>query len=265
MLKAGLFLIGLPLLAFPLLRLVFVLPSPSANVVLPLALLLGIQLLSAVDAAKDASRLREVPRPAFARWYWCVAVWLLNGLVIVPAWGHVLFTSSIRAFRIPTGGMAQTILVGDRLLVDNAAYGVRFPWTEARLFHARAPARGEMITFLYPKDPRNIFLKRVIGLPGETVAINGRTVLIDGRPLAEPYAYFLTGQDGGADATDWGPEVVPPNSYFVLGDNRDNSKDSRYWGFLPADNVLGQARIVYYSWDARDGRVRWNRIGLTLR
>jgi signal peptidase I len=261
--KALLIFMGMGLLSLPLSWLAMVIPLHLINLAVPLAALLGVHVASGLDAARDARRLREEPRPWFARWYSCAVVWLLSAFIGAPLWAAVLRTFWVQAFKIPTGAMERTILIGDHLLVDKTAYGVRVPSFEGSMrLRPRQPARGDVIVFLYPEDPTRSFMKRVIGVPGDTVEVRGRTVLVNSTTLAEPYARFLNEENEGR-GRDWGPRTVPPDHLFVLGDNRDNSKDSRHWGFLPAENLLGRATIVYYSED-RDGRIRWERIGLRL-
>jgi signal peptidase I len=158
--------------------------------------------------------------------------------------------------------MERTILIGDRLLVDKAAFGLRVPFASSVLGR-REPRRGDLVVFLFPEDRRRVFIKRAIGLPGETIEIRGRTVFVDGTALTEPYASFLDPEDEERPAR--GAQLVPVGHLFVLGDNRDNSRDSRFWGYVPIADVLGIAKVVYFSWDARNSRVRWGRIGQPLR
>ena len=143
--------------------------------------------------------------------------------------------------------MERTLLVGDSFLADVT------PFT---------PRRGDVITFLFPEDRTRVFIKRVVGLPGETVEVRGRAVLVNGRPLDEPYARFIDALDEEDDPPGrrgWGPHTVPAGHLFVLGDNRDNSRDSRFWGFLPTDQVKGRALIVYWSYEA--SRDEYHRTG----
>ena len=164
--------------------------------------------------------------------------------------------------------MEPTILIGDRILVNKFAYDVRNPVSGGVWLHRREPHRGDLVAFLFPDDRQRVFLKRVIGLPGETVEIRGTRVCVDGRVQSEAYALYF---DGSADS--WGPQVVPERHLFVLGDNRGNSRDSRYWGFVPIADVLGEAKVVYFSVEHARGesaplslsKVRWRRLGKILR
>ncbi len=161
-----------------------------------------------------------------------------------------------QAFRIPSGSMIPTLLVGDQLLVDKVAY------------HFRSPARGDIIVFKYPGDENRDFIKRIIGLPGDTVEVRARAVYINGAPLNEPYAWHDALDDMRiVPRDDFGPVTVPPDKYFMMGDNRENSQDSRFWGFLERDKIIGRAFVLYWS---RDGEhifpfgIRWARFGLLI-
>jgi signal peptidase I len=240
------------------------LPLRPLNVLLPLAALPGIQILGAWDAARDGRKLRDVPRPWYGRWYSCVALWLLNAFVIVPACVAALHTWRVDAFRLCAGGMEKTILLGDYLLADKAAYGMRVPQSASVVLGARPPARGDLVVFLLPKDRTKVYVQRVLGVPGDKVEVRGKTVYVADQPIHEPYASYLD-LPGNDERLNWAPQYVPAGHLFVLGDNRDNSLDSRYWGFLPISDVRGRARVVYFSWDEREKRIRWERIGRSLR
>ncbi len=186
-----------------------------------------------------------------------------------------------QAFQIPSVSMEPSLLVGDRLFVDKVVYSQSLGPLEAALFAKHAVARGDVVVFKFPADPSRNFVKRVVGLPGETIEVRGRTVLVDGRPLEEPYAHFageglpaehpLLGLGVGRAGERWGPRVVPDGHVFVLGDNRDRSNDARYWGFLALDQVEGRPLVVYWSSDgdaplaAGLARPRWERLFHTVR
>jgi signal peptidase I len=165
--------------------------------------------------------------------------------------------------------MEPTLLIGDHLLSDRMAYGYRLPLLDRPLSAPRLPTRGDVVIFLFPEDRTRMFIKRVVGLPGETVELRDRVVSIDGRPLDEPYVKYLQPprepDEPPRPTDDWGPETVPPSHLFVLGDNRDNSKDSRYWGFVPVEDLRGKAKLVYLSLDEREGAIRWSRTGHVIR
>jgi signal peptidase I len=188
-------------------------------------------------------------------------------------------TFAVQAFKIPTGSMETNLLIGDHLLVNKLVYSPSFGPLEALLLGKKEVKRGHVVVFKFPEDPSRDFIKRVIGLPGEKVEIRDKQVLIDGQPLDEPYVHFLEpplrrddpeyGLRAESIRDNWGPEVVPPGQLFVMGDNRDNSRDSRFWGFLPRDQVKGRALLVYWSYEAsrdeyhRTGYVEWLKDTLT--
>jgi signal peptidase I len=193
-------------------------------------------------------------------WLWSYVL-SLGAAAIALAGAVGLFlglrTSCFQAFRMPTGSMEPTILIGDHLIANKMAYGLRAPGT-SWVFAPHGPKRGDVIVFLYPLDRTRMFVKRVIGLPGEQIEMLDRTVRVDGRPLEEPYAHYLDLPDRLRPA--YGPERVPEGHLFVLGDNRDNSSDSRTWGSIPVEDVRAQAWRIYLSIDSK-GALRTERIG----
>lgn len=168
-------------------------------------------------------------------------------------------TFVIQAFKIPTGSMEQNLLIGDHLLVNKFIYGIHNSRL-GKLLPYREMRRGDVVVFKFPRDPAVDYVKRVIGLPGETIEILGRTVYVNGQPLKEDYAYY---SDPASERQHYGPYRVPEGYYFVLGDNRDNSLDSRAWGFVPRDYVIGRAFIIYWSWEA--DRADYQKTGLAER
>jgi signal peptidase I len=200
-------------------------------------------------------------------------------------------TFLVEAFKIPSGSMEGTLLVGDFLLVNKLVYGAELPFTGARLPALRTPTRGDVIVFEWPEDPTKNFVKRLVGVAGDTLAMRDGVLFRNGAPVDERYAVHRDPADdtsgdefrwqrnhllasAAPDAVfppsrnNWGPLVVPERNYFVLGDNRDNSLDSRYWGFVPDSLVKGRPMVVYYSFDpdSSDGmdwltRIRWTRLG----
>jgi len=183
-------------------------------------------------------------------------------------------TFLVQAFKIPSSSMEPTLLVGDHILVSKFIYGIRIPYIGKKFLTFRKPKRGDIIVFVFPKDPKKDFIKRVIATEGEKVQIKGRKILINGRAIADPWGDYRE-RDGPfipshfRPGDNYGPKVVPPNSLFVLGDNRDNSQDSRYWDFLDLSAVKGKAFIIYFSYHKRAtsvlDKVRWNRFGKLLR
>ena len=171
----------------------------------------------------------------------------------------------VQAFTIPSGSMMDTLLVGDYILVNKFLYGPELPLTELHLPSLRDPKRGDIIVFKYPQDEKRDFIKRIVATSGERVQIRGHQVLVNGKPLVEPYTKFSDSGVRGGDAFcgyAYGcePTIVPPDSYFVMGDNRDNSQDSRYWGFVKRDKIKGKAFLIYWSWDGDRHWLRWWRL-----
>jgi signal peptidase I len=180
-------------------------------------------------------------------------------------------TFVFQAFKIPTGSMKPNLLVGDHLLVNKFIFAPAASGLERALLPMRPIERGDIVVFKYPEEPERDFIKRVIGLPGETLELQNQTVLINGQPLDEPYAHYLfppaaEGQMEGDLRRKYGPVTVPDGHYFMMGDNRDDSQDSRFWGFLPQTYVKGRALFIYWSFDTpEDGSPggfapRWGRL-----
>ena len=180
-----------------------------------------------------------------------------ESIVVAVILALFIRTFVVQAFKIPTGSMEQNLLIGDHLLVNKFVFSPTATDAERGLLPVTSINRGDVIVFKYPEDPERDFIKRVIGLPGDVVEVRHKRVYIDGRPLDETYVYYLRQPSaaaspfGVADLREqYGPVTVPPSEYFVMGDNRDNSQDSRYWGFLPRDLVKGRALIIYWSYES---------------
>ncbi len=184
----------------------------------------------------------------------------LESIVVAVILALFIRTFAVQAFKIPTGSMETNLLIGDHLLVNKLAYSPSLGSFEATLLGKKDVHRGHVVVFKFPEDPSRDFIKRVIGLPGETIEIRDKQVFVNGKPIDEPYVHFLEpplhrddpeyGLRGESIRDNWGPKVVPVGQLFVLGDNRDNSRDSRFWGFLPRDQVKGRALLVYWSYQA---------------
>ena len=182
-----------------------------------------------------------------------------ESIVIAVILALFIRTFVVQAFKIPTGSMEENLLIGDHLLVNKFVFGPVATGVERTLLPLQDVDRGDIIVFKYPEDPERDFIKRVIGLPGESVEVRAKTVYIDGRPLEESYVHFEQPPLAVADRNEvtsfdvreqYGPVTVPSEQYFVMGDNRDNSQDSRYWGFLPRGYIKGKALVVYWSYEA---------------
>jgi signal peptidase I len=182
-----------------------------------------------------------------------------ESIVIAVILALFIRTFVVQAFKIPTGSMEQNLLIGDHLLVNKFVYAPTATPIERAVLPVGALQRGNVVVFKYPEEPERDFIKRVIGLPGDTVELRAKKVYINGKPLDEPYVHFLQPPGGMSEFHEvtsydvrerYGPVTVPPNQYFVMGDNRDNSQDSRYWGFLPRENIKGKALVIYWSYEA---------------
>ena len=187
----------------------------------------------------------------------------LEAIVTALVLALIIRAYIVQAFKIPSGSMIPTLLVGDHILVNKFIYGTKIPFTDKRILIFRKPEKGDIIVFKYPEDPRKDFIKRVIATGGDTVEERNKVVYVDSVRLSEPYAHHYDNglRRGGNDPRDnFGPVTVPANKIFVMGDNRDQSYDSRYWGFVDLKEVLGKALIIYWSWDPDDW-ARFNRIG----
>ena len=195
-----------------------------------------------------------------------------ESIVVAVILALFIRTFVVQAFKIPTGSMEQNLLVGDHLLVNKFVFAPTATDAERGVLPVSAIARGDVIVFKFPEDPERDFIKRVIGLPGEVVELRRKRVYINGRPLDEPYVQYLRPPtDGGMPLgvanvrEEFGPVTVPPDEYFVMGDNRDNSQDSRYWGFLPRAHVKGRALVVYWSYESDASEYQPTGPGTTLR
>ena len=177
-------------------------------------------------------------------------------------------TFIVQAFKIPSGSMIPTLQIGDHILVNKLAYGIRVPLYGHYLMDFGKVQRGDVIVFIFPEDRSKDFIKRVVAVAGDTVEIRGKKISINGKQVDDPHAHF-EGDDPQnvlpASRDDFGPTRVPENQLFVMGDNRDRSYDSRFWGFVNLDDVRGKAFLIYWSWDGGDRWVRWERLGNVIR
>jgi signal peptidase I len=240
-----------------------------------------------------AEVLRAVNKPRL-RWWRAFSDWA-QSFIFAVALFIVIKTFFIEAFKIPSGSMEQTLLVGDFLLVNKAVYGAEIPFTGHHLPALAQPDHGDVIVFEWPIDRSKNFVKRLIGLPGDTVEMRDGVLVRNGKLLREPYVQHVQPtSDPSMDdfrwqrdylvrraearvgyhpsRNTWGPLVVPPKMYFVLGDNRDDSWDSRYWGFVPDSLVKGRPLVIYYSYERDSMRrfpwitnIRWDRLGERIR
>jgi len=237
-------------------------PFPPLYILLLVPFLtLSIYVVSIGDAMRVARRLGEgyELRP-FNKWYvylgFVVFSIIVYAYVDEPVKEHIR-QQHLQAFKIPAGSMMPTLLIGDHILVEKSAYK-----------NGTTPQRGDIIVFEFPEDKTKDFIKRVIGLPGDTIEVQTKIVYVNGTPLDDT-AYTQRIDLGIIDGTinprdNFGPVTVPTNSYFVLGDNRDQSLDSRFWGFVDVSKIKGKGTIIYWSWSGSGNWnewIRWDRIG----
>lgn len=177
-------------------------------------------------------------------------------------------TFVIQAFKIPSGSMKETLLIGDHILVNKFIYGVKLPFSQKTIIPVKDPDRGDIVVFKFPKDPKKDFIKRVVGIAGDQIVIRDKKVYVNGELEDEKHIIhkdpdIFPAQYSRRDNLE--SITVPPDSIFVMGDNRDNSHDGRFWGFVNLKAIKGEAFIIYWSWDKNNFGVRWGRIGHILR
>jgi signal peptidase I len=177
-------------------------------------------------------------------------------------------TFVIQAYKIPSGSMKPTLLIGDHILVSKFSYGIKLPFIRSTVIPIGEPKRGDIVVFIYPEDRSKDFIKRLIGVPGDTIEVRNKKILLNGLPFDDAHgvhsdSIIIPGSVQPRD--NFGPVKVPEGSIFVMGDNRDESYDSRFWGFVNMKDVLGKALIIYWSWNQDEYGVRWSRISSILR
>ena len=192
----------------------------------------------------------------------------VEAIVIAIILALFIRTFVVQAFKIPSGSMKPTLQIGDHILVNKFIYGVKIPYIGKTIIPYKNPDHGDIIVFRYPEDPDKDFIKRVIGIPGDTIKIKNKKVFVNNVPILHDSGVhsdsrILSGQINQRD--NFGPVTVPVDSYFVMGDNRDNSYDSRFWGFVGQRAIKGNAFIIYWSWDSDNFGVRWGRLGSLLK
>lgn len=188
----------------------------------------------------------------------------VEAIVIAVILALIIRAFVVQAFKIPSGSMETTLLVGDHILVNKFIYGIKIPFTNIKILSFKKPQRGDVIVFIYPEDRKKDFIKRVVGVEGDRVEIINKKVYINGFLFNNPFAINDEKEvipKGIQPRDNYGPVVVPKDSLFVMGDNRDHSYDSRYWGFVKLEEVKGNAFIIYWSWNGLKNSLRWGRIG----
>lgn len=177
----------------------------------------------------------------------------------------IIRTYIVQAFKIPSGSMIPTLLVGDHLLVNKFIYGTPIPFSDSRAAVFTKPKRGDIIVFKYPEDPARDFIKRVIGIEGDMVEERDKQVYVNGKPLKEQYIQHTDKGTSSSPRDNFGPYLVPANKFFVMGDNRDQSYDSRFWGYVDIQDIRGKAFILYWSWNSEKTFPRFGRIGKLIK
>ncbi|HEY6838916.1 MAG TPA: signal peptidase I [Geobacteraceae bacterium] len=210
------------------------------------------------DDKHNASQPTEVPQKKhIIREY-------AESIIIAVILALTIRTFIVQAFKIPSGSMEDTLAVGDHILVNKFIYGTHIPFTDKRVLKLRDPRRGDVIVFEYPEDPSKDFIKRVIGTPGDEVQVIDKRVYVNGKMYENPHEIHKEKETIPKEQNPrdfFGPVKVPEDSYFVMGDNRDRSYDSRFWGVVKRDKIKGLAFIKYWSWDSSKFTVRWKNIG----
>jgi len=196
----------------------------------------------------------------------------IEAIIIAVILALFIRTFIVQAFKIPSGSMKETLQVGDHILVNKFIYGVKVPFTDITVIPVKQPKREDIIVFKYPQDPSKDFIKRVIGVPGDVIEIRNKQLYVNHKPFDRDYAIYTDSRSQSAlsgPRDKYDPVTVPENALFVMGDNRDNSQDSRFWGYVDMKQVKGKAFMIYWSWNSGDtdsilDHVRWSRLGNIL-
>ncbi len=186
-----------------------------------------------------------------------------KAIIIAIIIAFFIRTFVVQAFKIPSGSMKNTLLIGDHILVSKFIYGVKIPFLRKIVLPVKEPKRGDIVVFIYPVDRTKDFIKRTIAVAGDVIEIRNKKILINGAPYDDGHGIYtdnLIIPRSMQPRDNFGPVEVPEGSIFVMGDNRDQSFDSRFWGFVKLKDVLGKAFIIYWSWNGNDRNVRWNRL-----
>ncbi|SDU66790.1 signal peptidase I [Desulfobacula phenolica] len=240
-----------------LICMVFLFIYPSL-VVIVLFVLLGFAyfLYSLIDSIQVSKKGRDSYQlKKYNSWYSYLGILLLSSFIIQPTISNSIKKHIIQAYKIPDGSLKPTLLIGDQILAKTG------------LSLKSGIEKGDMVIFPYPQDPSKDFIKRVVAVGGETIEIKEKKVFINGKLINEPFILHLDNRmiPPNLAQRDTMPAIkVPDDSLFVMGDNRDNSHDSRFWGFVKKSSVTGKASIIYWSWDRKDFKIRWDRIGKTI-
>ena len=188
----------------------------------------------------------------------------IESIIIAILIALFIRTFIICAYKIPSRSMVPTLLVGDHILVNKFIYGVKIPLLRTTIIPVREPKRGEIVVFIYPHDRSKDFIKRVIGVAGDKIEIKNKKIFINDKEYTDSYGIYSDNMiypSTMQPRDNFGPVTVPEKSIFVMGDNRDESLDSRFWGFVDLKDVEGKAFIIYWSWNHEEHNLRWQRLG----
>ena len=193
----------------------------------------------------------------------------IEAIIVAVVLALAIRTFVVQAFKIPSGSMEPTLLIGDHILVNKFIYGFSIPFIDKKFLPFKKPGRGDVVVFIYPSDESKDFIKRVIAVGGDTVEVRRKKIFINGRPVDDPHAHYADSQifsesDPAGQRDNMKPVTVPPDHIFVMGDNRDRSLDSRFWGFVDINKVRGKAFIIYWSWEDFFSNFRWRRLGMFI-
>jgi len=193
----------------------------------------------------------------------------IEAILVAVVLALIIRTFVVQAFKIPSGSMKNTLLIGDHILVNKFIYGVKIPFSGSTLIPVKDPEKGDIVVFKYPQEPSKDFIKRVVGVAGDRIEIRNKKVYVNGKRQKHEFAIFTDNRSlPGRDFL--GTITVPKDSLFVMGDNRDNSHDSRFWGYVKLKAVKGKAFIIYWSWNGENqgsivDYIRWSRMGKLLK
>jgi len=186
----------------------------------------------------------------------------MEAIIIAVFLALIIRTFVVQAFKIPSGSMLPTLQIGDHIFVNKFIYGIKIPFIDKTIINIKTPQRGDVVVFKFPQDEKKDFIKRVVGIGGETIKIKNKQVYIDGKAVDDPHAFF-TDINFIPKRDNMDSILVPKGKIFVMGDNRDASFDGRFWGFVDLDKVKGKAMIIYLSWNSGSknilSKIRWER------
>ncbi len=192
----------------------------------------------------------------------------IEAILIAIVLALFIRTFVVQAFKIPSGSMQNTLQIGDHILVNKFLYGVKIPFIQKTIIPITNPKKGDIVVFKFPEDPKKDFIKRVIGVSGDVIKIENKQLYINHKPAQAGYTIFTDPHilaAGVQPRDNYGPQKVPPDSLFVMGDNRDQSYDSRFWDYVKLKDIKGKAFMIYWSWDKDRFGVRWKRLGNLIR